>query len=187
MKSFKPNPWLVPQPVLIIGTYNKEGIPNAMNAAWGGQWDMNQVVISLGVHQTTDNLAEKSAFTLTFATAKTMVASDYVGMESGRKVANKIERTGWKVEKAPNVDAPLFKDFPLTFECRVKRKIDESDTGYYLVGEIVNILCDEACLDAEGNPDLSKMDLIAFDPIGHHYMKLGDILGKAFSIGLQLK
>lgn len=33
MKSFAPKPWVVPQPVLIIGTYNKDGVANAMNAA----------------------------------------------------------------------------------------------------------------------------------------------------------
>ena len=37
MKSFKSTAWLLPQPVLIIGTYDKEGKPNAMNAAWGGK------------------------------------------------------------------------------------------------------------------------------------------------------
>ena len=37
MRSFKSTAWLLPQPVLIIGTYDKEGKPNAMNAAWGGQ------------------------------------------------------------------------------------------------------------------------------------------------------
>ena len=36
MKNFKPKAWMLPQPVLIIGTYNENGIPNAMNAAWGG-------------------------------------------------------------------------------------------------------------------------------------------------------
>ena len=41
MKSFKSTAWLMPQPVLIIGTYDKDGKPNAMNAAWGGQWDMH--------------------------------------------------------------------------------------------------------------------------------------------------
>jgi hypothetical protein len=61
MKSFKSTAWLLPQPVLIIGTYDKEGKPNAMNAAWGGQWDMNEIVISLGSHQTTDNLAYRVA------------------------------------------------------------------------------------------------------------------------------
>ena len=55
MKSFAPKPWVVPQPVLIIGTYDKNGKPNAMNAAWGGQWDAKEIMISMGAHATTDN------------------------------------------------------------------------------------------------------------------------------------
>ena len=84
MKSFKSNAWMLPQPVLIIGTYDKNGKPNAMNAAWGGQWDMNEIIISLGSHATTDTLAENPEFTVTFATADTMIASDYVGIVSAR-------------------------------------------------------------------------------------------------------
>ena len=116
MKSFKSTAWLLPQPVLIIGTYDKEGKPNAMNAAWGGQWDMHEIIISLGSHQTTDNLAVTPEFTVAFATAETMVASDYVGIVSGRNTPDKMEKTGWSIEKAPNVNAPVFKEFPMTLE-----------------------------------------------------------------------
>ena len=41
-------PRMMPQPVLIIGTYNEDGTPNAMNAAWGGQWDRGEIMISMG-------------------------------------------------------------------------------------------------------------------------------------------
>jgi flavin reductase (DIM6/NTAB) family NADH-FMN oxidoreductase RutF len=187
MKSFKSTAWLLPQPVLIIGTYDKEGKPNAMNAAWGGQWDMNEIVISLGSHQTTDNLAVNPEFTVAFATAETMVASDYVGIVSGRNTPDKMEKTGWSIEKAPNVNAPIFKEFPMTLECRVKQKIDESETGYYLVAEIVNILCDEKYLAEDGKPDVAQMGLITFDPVHHTYIQLGKTVGKAFSDGKQLK
>lgn len=187
MKSFASKPWLVPQPVLIIGTYDKSGTPNAMNAAWGGQWDMHEIIISLGSHATTDNLKENDGFTVSFATESTMVAADYVGIVSGRKEPNKVARTGWTVERAPNVNAPVFIDFPMTLECRVKQKIDESETGYYLVAEIVNILCDEKYLAADGNPDVEKMDLITYDPVHHGYIRLGKTVGKAFNDGKQLK
>ena len=187
MKSFKSTAWLLPQPVLIIGTYDKEGKPNAMNAAWGGQWDMHEIIISLGSHQTTDNLAVTPEFTVAFATAETMVASDYVGIVSGRNTPDKMEKTGWSIEKAPNVNAPVFKEFPMTLECRVKQKIDESETGYYLVAEIVNILCDEKYLAEDGKPDVEKMELITFDPVHHTYIQLGKTVGKAFSDGKQLK
>lgn len=187
MKSFKANPWMLPQPVLIIGTYDKNGQPNAMNAAWGGQWDMKKLVISIGNHATTDNLALCDDFTLAFATEETMVASDYVGIVSARNTTNKIAKTGWMIEKAPNVNAPVFKDFPMTMECRIKEKIDESSTGYYLIAEIINILVDEKYLDEDGQPDINKMNLITYNPIKHSYVALCKEVGKAFSIGKILK
>ena len=187
MKSFASKPWILPQPVLIIGTYDKNGKPNAMNAAWGGQWDMHEIVISLGSHATTDNLKENYDFTVAFATTETMVASDYVGIVSGRNTPDKMEKTGWNVEKAPNVNAPLFKVFPMTLECRVKQKIDESETGYYLVAEIVNILCDENYLAEDGKPDVERMEIITYDPVHHTYIQLGKTVGKAFSDGKTLK
>ena len=187
MKSFKSAAWILPQPVLIIGTYDKDGKPNAMNAAWGGQWDMTEIIISLGSHSTTDNLASNPDFTVTFATAKTMVAADYVGIVSAKNTPQKMQNAGWTIEQAPNVNAPVFKDFPMTLECRVKQKIDESETGYYLVAEIINILCDENFLAEDGKPDVEKMELITYDPVHHAYIQLGKTVGKAFSDGKQLK
>ena len=187
MKNFQSNAWLLPQTVLIIATYDKDGKPNAMNAAWAGQWNQHEIMISLGSHQTTDNLKENPDFTVAFATTETMVASDYVGLVSGRKSPNKVQKTGWTVEKAPDVNAPIFKEFPMVLECRAKQKIDESSTGCYLVAEIVNILCDEKYLAEDGKPDVEKMQLITFDPVHHTYIQLGKTVGHAFSAGKQLK
>lgn len=187
MKSFKPRAWASPQPVYIIGTYDADGRPNAMNAAWAGQWDATEIVISMGSHATTDNLERCGEFTVAFATRETAVAADYVGIVSGRKEVDKIGRTGWKVEKAETVNAPVFTDFPFTLECRVTRKIDESESGYYLVAEIVNMLCDERYLAEDGKPDIEKMGLITFDPVHHTYIALGEKVGQAFSDGKRLK
>ena len=187
MKSFKPNAWVLPQPVLIIGTYDKDGRPNAMNAAWGGQWDAHEVFISLGSHATTDNLMQNPTFTLGFATTDTMVAADYVGIVSGRNVPDKVERAGWTVEKAPDVDAPVFKELPMTLECRVKQKLDESETGCFLIAEIVGVLCDERFLAEDGKPAVEKMGLITYDPVHHTYIQLGNTVGHAFSDGKQLR
>ena len=75
MKSFGSKPWVLPQPVLIIGTYDMYGKPNAMNAAWGGQWDNGEIMISLGSHATTDNLKNNRDLTVAFATTQTTWAS----------------------------------------------------------------------------------------------------------------
>ena len=187
MKTFEPKPWVVPQPVLIIGTYNKEGVANAMNAAWAGQWDVNEIMISMGKHVTTENLKIDGEFTVAFATRKTMVAADFVGIVSAKSDPKKMEKTGWDIEKATKVNAPVFTVFPMTLECRIKEKFNESETGYYLVAEIVNILVDEKYLAEDGNPDMEKMELIVFDPIHHGYIQLGDKVGNAFSDGKALK
>ena len=187
MKSFAPKPWVAPQPVLIIGTYNEDGKANAMNAAWGGQWDMKEIMISMGKHQTTDNLNRNGEFTVAFATTDTMVASDFVGIVSAKNDPEKMAKTGWKSVKAEKVNAPVFTCFPMTMECRIKEKIDESAEGYYIIAEIVNILVDENYLAEDGNPDIEKIQLITFDPVHHGYIQLGKKVGQAFSDGKALK
>ena len=105
---------MLPQPVLIIGTYNNDGTPNAMNAAWGGQWDAKEIIICMGKHATTENLARCEEFTVAFATKDTMVASDFVGIVSAKNDPEKMQKTGWTAIKAENVNAPVFTDFPMT-------------------------------------------------------------------------
>ena len=187
MKSFGSKPWLMPQPVLIIGTYSGDGTPNAMNAAWGGQWDRDEIMISMGAHATTENLANCPDFTVAFATKGTMVASDFVGIVSAKNDPAKMAKAGWTAVKSENVNAPVFMDFPMTMECRIKRKIDESEEGYYIVAEIVNILVNENYLAPDGTPDIHKMGLITYDPVHHDYVSLGEKVGNAFSDGKALK
>ena len=159
-KSFGQKTIITPLPVLILATYDENGVPNAMNAAWGGQYDVNEIFVSLSRHKTTDNLLLKKAFTVSFATADTVVESDYFGIESGRKV-NKIEAAGFTVTKSEVVDAPIIDQYPLTLECRVKELQDDTN-GYILIGEVVNMTADESIL-TDGEVDLGKLRAICFD------------------------
>ena len=176
---------MAPMPVLIIGTYDENGTPNAMNAAWGTQCDMDAIIISLSKHKTTENLKLKKAFTVAFATKDTLVASDYFGLESGNKV-NKIEKAGYHATKAEHVDAPIFDEYPVTLECEVAEMADDGD-GYRLVGKVVNVVADESVLDAKGRVDLGKLNVISYDSATHTYRVIGDIVGQAFHDGLALK
>ena len=173
--------WMFPLPVLIIGTYGEDGTPNAMNAAWGGIYDYNKIIISLSKHRTTDNLELKKAFTVSFATKKTVAASDYVGVVSGSKVPNKVEKAGLHPIKSEFVDAPLFEEYPLSLECRV----DSFEDGI-LIGEIVNVSCDESIM-TDGNIDLEKLEAIAFDPANNKYVLVKGDVADAFKIGLSIK
>ena len=187
MKSFGQKPWVLPQPVLIIGTYNNDGTPNAMNAAWGGQWDSKEIMICMGSHATTENLDRCGEFTVAFATKDTMVAADFVGIVSGKNDPEKMQKTGWTAIKSEHVNTPVFTEFPMTLECRILRKIDETEDGYNLIAEIVNILVDEAYLAEDGKPDVEKMQLISYEPIHHGYLVMGERVGNAFADGKRLK
>ena len=179
-QSFGQKTIITPLPVLILATYDENGVPNAMNAAWGGQYDVNEIFVSLSRHKTTDNLLLKQAFTVSFATTDTVVESDYFGLESGRRV-NKIEAAGFTVTKSENVDAPIIDQYPLTLECRVKELRDDTN-GYILIGEVVNMVADESIL-TDGEVDLGKLKAIAFDSASNKYRIVGEVVGDAFSCG----
>ncbi len=181
-KNFGQKTWIYPMPVLIIATYNEDGTPNAMNAAWGGTYDYNKITISLGEHKTTENLARTKSFTVGFADVKNVAEADYVGLVSGSKVSDKVAKCGWTVTKSPNVDAPIIDQLPMTLEC----KVDSFDNGT-LVGSILNISVDEKYLGEDGLPDVKKLGIITYDPIHHCYIALGDIVGKAFQEGNKIK
>ena len=182
-KNFGAKPWLYPQPVLIIGTYDADGNADAMNAAWGGMYDTNQVMLCLGEHKTTDNIRLKKAFTVSFATAPTVVASDYVGIASANTEPKKMEKAGFTTTKAEFVDAPLINELPFAIECKLV-KFNEDGIA---VGEIVNVCAEESILDAQGKIDAAKLDAIIFDPANGAYLRLGEKVGNAFSDGNQLK
>lgn len=179
--DFGAKPLMFPMPVLIIGTYDENGVPNAMNAAWGITTDFQEITISLSNHKTTENLLKTGAFTVSMATEDTVVASDYVGVESAGKVPDKFAKSGFHATKSSRVNAPLIDELPMALECRVKSFEDG-----ILVGEIVNVCADESVV-TDGRIDPGKLKPITYDPSNNTYIGLGKVVGKAFSDGLQLK
>lgn len=183
-KNFGAKTWLYPMPVLIVGTYDENGVPNAMNAAWGGIYDTDQVMICLAHdHKTTENIKKTGAFTVSMATAKTAVPCDYVGIVSANDVSDKFARAGFHATEGEHVHAPVIEELPMTLECKL---IKFNEDGI-CVGEIVNISADESILDEKGKIDAEKLDPICYDSVTHAYRRLGEKVGQAFSDGQQIK
>ncbi len=184
-KNFGAKAILYPMPVLIIGTYDENGKPNAMNAAWGGISEETQISICIDdAHKTAKNVVKAGAFTVSIADADNVAACDYVGIVSGTKEPDKIEKAGWHVTKSEFVNAPLFDELPMALECKL---ISYDKETCRLVGEIVNICADERILDDNGKIDLNKFSPLTYDPVRHKYRKIGDVVGKAFDDGMKLK
>lgn len=166
-----------PQPCVMIATWDKDHTPDVMMAAWAGQYDHNQIVVSLSKHKTTDNLELTGAFTVSFADIRTVAESDYLGIVSGNNVPDKVAKVGFTVTPSPNVDAPIINEYPLTLECKVVSWKDG-----ILVGEVVNMSADESIL-TDGKVDLAKLQPIVFDAAGMCYRAIGEVVGGAWNAG----
>lgn len=183
-KNFGKKTWLYPMPVFIIAAYDKDGKPNAMNAAWGGIYtdDMIGICISEG-HKTTQNILSTKAFTVSMATADCIAACDYLGLVSGNKVPDKFEKSGLHAIKSEFVNAPVIEELPMTLECELASYDKES---CFMTGRIVNISAKEEILDQNGKIDPAKLRPVTFDPVNHKYLEIGEKAGDAFSIGKKL-
>lgn len=184
-KNFGARPLSYPQPVFIIATYGEDGTPDAMNAAWGGISEENEISLCLSAgHKTVKNILKRGAFTISMADAAHVVSCDYVGLVSGNNVPDKFARAGFHAVKSEFVDAPLIEELPVAIECRLK---DYNPGTCILRGEIVNVSADERVLDGNGKVDAAKADPVIFDPFNNEYLRIGGKAGKAFCDGKQLK
>ena len=185
-KNFGKKTTMIPMPVLILGTYDENGEPDAMNAAWGSIYDYNQVTVSLGAHVSTDNIRKNKAFTISFATRKTVAASDYVGLVSKAKEPNKIQKAGLHPFKSEFVNAPLFEEYPVSLECVLISLEGDMGDGGTLIGEIVNVSADESVL-TDGKIDFQKLEPIVLDGESAKYKVVGEEVADAFRVGMKLK
>ena len=183
-KNFGAKPICYPQPVFILAAYDENGVPNAMNAAWGGISDDREIsfCISAG-HKTTRDILARRAFTVSMADAAHVAQCDYVGVVSGNDVPDKLARCGFHTTGSESVDAPLIDELAMALECRLVSY--DPGTGR-LVGEIVNVCADESVL-TDGRIDPAKLRPITFDPMNNAYLALGEKVGNAFQDGLKLR
>lgn len=183
-KNFGAKPVLYPQPVFIIGSYDENGTPDAMNAAWGGISESDEISLCLSAgHKTVKNILARRAFTVSMATADTVVACDFVGLVSGNQVADKVARAGFHTEKSAFVDAPIIRELPMAVECEL---ISYDPETCRMVGKVINVCAEESVLTG-GNIDPMKLRPITYDGMNHTYHVLGEKVGNAFADGAALK
>lgn len=184
-KNLGAKPLTYPQPVFIIATYNDDGTPNAMNAAWGGVSGFREISICLSAsHKTVKNILQRKAFTVSMATSEQVVACDYVGIVSGNNTPDKFTKAGFHVLKSEFVDAPLIAELAIAVECKM---IDYNDETGIMRGKIVNVSVDNCVLDENGKVDVKKVSPIILDPFNSCYLSLGDKVADAFSAGKAIK
>ncbi|KAF0130310.1 MAG: NADH dehydrogenase/NAD(P)H nitroreductase [Bacteroidetes bacterium] len=163
---------LPPKPAAVIGTYDKDGKPNIMTAAWIGICNSDPLSIAVSMRPATYSYAsvtESGAFTVNIPSAELAKYVDYAGRLSGRDV-DKFKETGLTPLKSEFVNAPYIKEFPLVIECELTEYHDLGSHRQF-IGKVIDVKADEAILDAEGRVDVSLLNPLIY--AGRNYYETG--------------
>ena len=183
-RDFGVKTWLLPMPVLMVGSYDEDGVPNVMTAAWGGTGSDNLLTVCIDSgHKTWANIEKRKAFTVAVGVESQVKACDALGCVSGNKVPDKVAKVGWHTEKSAHADAPVVRELPLVFECELVSM--DADTCL-VVGRVVNVAADESVL-TDGKPDPDKIAPIAYDPLEHTYRSMGASIASAYQERIEVQ
>jgi flavin reductase (DIM6/NTAB) family NADH-FMN oxidoreductase RutF len=184
-KSLGPHTIVHPTPVFVIGTYDANGRPNVMTAAWAGICCSAPPCVAVSLRKATYTygcLLNRKAFTVSIPSENYVKEADYIGLVSGKSV-DKFVETGLTPEKSALVDAPYVAEFPMVLECKL---VNHWELGLHtlFVGEILDVKAEDSVLSPKGTTDVEKIKPIIFAPDSQTYYRIGQQIGQAFAIGL---
>ena len=187
-RSLGARTYLFPTPVLLVGTYDQEGKPNLMTAAWGGICCSDPPCINVSLRKATYShaaIVERKAFTIGIPSESQVREADFIGLSSGRRV-EKFAATGFTAGQSQLVDAPYAEEIPFLLECELVHSV-ELGLHTLFVGKIIDVKADENILAEVGQPDIFKLKPLSWEPVHRHYISTGTSLGLAFSVGKTIR
>jgi flavin reductase (DIM6/NTAB) family NADH-FMN oxidoreductase RutF len=187
-ESLGPKTIVYPTPVFVVGTYDKEGKPNAMTVAWGGICCSRPPCVAVSLRKATytyANIVDREAFTINIPSEAHLRVADYFGIASG-KTEDKFATAGLQPVRSTLVDAPYIDEFLLVLECKLVHTL-EIGLHTQFIGEILDVKADTSVLDERGTPEIEKVKAVLYAPESRKYFGIGDFLGDAYSIGKGVK
>ncbi len=175
---------LYPAPVAVIAAYDKLDRPNVMTASWIGICCSEPPCIQVSIRKsrhTHNAILNHQAFTVNIPSVRYISETDFFGIASGNRY-DKFADSGLHAQKAPNVDAPLVEEFPISIECEL---LDTLNLGSHImfIGQVINTLVSENCLDDKNKVLPEKVAPFCIAPGNGDYYALGEKVGKAYSDG----
>jgi flavin reductase (DIM6/NTAB) family NADH-FMN oxidoreductase RutF len=176
--------YFYPMPTTLIGA-NVNGKPNYLTVAFCGMVNINPPLISAALnkaHYTNPGIKENKTFSVNIPSAEMAKITDYCGLVSGSKVdKSKLFETFYGKLKT----APMIKECPLNLECKLIQTLELSVDEIF-IGEIVAAYAEERYL-TDGRPDVKKINPMVFSLHDNNYWKVGELVGRAWSIGKNFK
>ena len=183
-KSLGAKTLLYPTPVLLVGTYDKDGRPNLATVAWGGICCSQPPCVAVSLREATythGSIVARRAFTVNVPSEAQVKEADFCGMVSGRTM-DKFATIKFTPVRSTLVDAPYGEEFPLVLECKLSRTVG---VGLHteFIGEILDVKVDERFVGTDNIPEVEKIKPIIYAPGEQRYYGLGKCLGNGFTEG----
>jgi flavin reductase (DIM6/NTAB) family NADH-FMN oxidoreductase RutF len=176
-----------PTPVWLVGSYDADGKPNIMTAAWAAIVCSKPPSVGVSLRKATYSFGSiilRQAFTINVPSEKHVKEADYAGIASGRNV-DKFAKTGLTAAKSDLVDAPYVQECPLILECKLIHTV-ELGLHTQFIGEILDVKADFEVMGEQGLPEIDKVRPLVFGPEIRTYHGIGAYLGRAFAVGKDL-
>ena len=159
-----------------------------MTAAWSGIACSEPPMISVAIRHrryTFKGMQENMTFSVNVPSTDQVKEVDFCGIKSGAK-EDKVSACKFKVFYGKIETAPMVEQCPVNLECRIEHMLDLG-SHVLVVGKIEEVYVSGNCFTAD-HPDVKKIRPILFTTLpANVYQELGEVVGKAFKIGLDLK
>ncbi len=174
----------MPMPQTILGS-RINGRDNFMALAWVSRVNYSPALLMIAVgngHFSNKAIKETGEFSVNIPSVDQVQVTDFVGLVSGSKL-DKSEL--FDVHRGQLENAPVITECPVAMECKVYETVElPKDTLF--IGEVVSTWCNEDCL-TDGIPDIKKVNPFALTMPDNRYWAVGDMVGKAWHDGKDLK
>ena len=186
-KQFGSQPWIFPNPTVLVGT-KVDGKPNFAPYAWCGITGGDPPTLSVGVRHeryTLKGIRQNQVFSVNVPSVDLLEETDYCGMVSGSE-ADKVKNCCFNIFYGTLDTAPLIEQCPINLECEVLHILNVGIHAL-VVGKIIQTHVTEICL-TDDQPDIMKIKPFVYSrgPTAR-YNTVGDVLGQAFNVGKKLR
>ena len=176
---------LYPTPTTIVGAM-VDGKPNFITIAHIGIVNhAKPFLISLSMakpHYTNAGIKENKAFSVNLPSEDLVVATDYVGLVSGKKT----DKSGvFDIFYGSLETAPMISECPINMACKLYDVYD-TPTHDLFIGEIVESYAEESVL-TDGKVDIGRTKPLLFDMSSVHYWSIGQPGAKCWNVGKKMK
>ena len=183
--QIKPGTYLFPLPVVIVGA-NIDDKANFMTIAWCSVVDNKPPILSISTskdHYTNIGIRKNQTFSINIPSEELVEATDFVGIKSGKEID---KSSIFEVFYGELTNAPMIREAAINMECKVIDTIDSGKGHEIFIGQVMHAYAENKYL-TDGILDISKIKPLIYATGQKSYWKVGNQIGKAWSIGRNYK